>query len=63
MEVDHVIPLKRGGPPFDLRNLQSLCVGCHLVKSAEEYTVKRDWTARRAAHALVSELLDTRGRG
>lgn len=52
-----MIPLARGGAPYDLENLQSLCVGCHLVKSAEEYTVKRNWTARRAAQALVSELL------
>ena len=38
LEVDHVIPLDRGGPPLDLSNLQSLCRPCHFAKSSTENT-------------------------
>lgn len=34
-EVDHIIPLHRGGKD-ELRNLQSLCRECHRAKSAAE---------------------------
>ena len=30
LEVDHVQPLDHGGQPFDLENLRTLCVSCHL---------------------------------
>ena len=38
-EVDHVIPLHRGGDPWDAENLQALCGGrggCHARKTARE---------------------------
>lgn len=35
-EIDHIVPISRGGDPFDLRNLQSLCSSCHSRKSASE---------------------------
>ena len=35
-EVDHIIPLRLGGHPYDFNNLQSLCKSCHAKKSAKE---------------------------
>ena len=35
-EVDHIIPLRLGGYPYDFNNLQSLCKSCHAKKSAKE---------------------------
>ena len=38
-EVDHIIPLRRGGDPWALDNLQVLCGGrggCHAQKTARE---------------------------
>ena len=29
-------PLDRGGAPYELGNLQALCRGCHIGKSAGE---------------------------
>jgi 5-methylcytosine-specific restriction protein A len=34
--VDHIIPIKQGGAPLDLENLQSLCNSCHSRKSTQE---------------------------
>jgi len=39
-EVDHIKPISEGGDPFDLDNLQSLCVSCHARKSAKEGQVR-----------------------
>ena len=36
LECDHVVPLRRGGDPYDMTNLQTLCRGCHVAKSAGE---------------------------
>lgn len=35
-EIDHIKPISEGGEPFDIENLQSLCVSCHAKKSAKE---------------------------
>ena len=35
-DVDHIVPLSRGGAPLDPKNLQSLCRKCHLAKTAAE---------------------------
>ena len=52
MEVDHIRPLHRGGPWYDLRNLQSLCYDCHKAKSDGEHRriparpgYREKWTA------------------
>lgn len=29
LDVHHITPLARGGAPFDLSNLQTLCAACH----------------------------------
>lgn len=34
--VDHVIPIKKGGEPLDLHNLQTLCFKCHSSKSGKD---------------------------
>ena len=39
LEVDHIRPLRRGGAPYELANLQALCggpQGCHAAKTAKE---------------------------
>ena len=35
--VDHVTPLFQGGAALDPENLQSLCLECHRIKTAEEH--------------------------
>ncbi len=35
-EVDHIKPVKQGGKPFDLANLQTLCLEHHRLKTAED---------------------------
>lgn len=32
-EVDHIIPVRAGGDPYDIRNLQLLCRSCHYHKT------------------------------
>lgn len=34
-EVDHIIPKAKGGSD-DLSNLQSICIPCHKVKTAQD---------------------------
>lgn len=36
MEVDHIIPLSKGGSEEDLENLQVLCTECHGAKTIRE---------------------------
>lgn len=36
LEVDHIQPIAAGGPKWDFRNLQALCVDCHIAKSRSE---------------------------
>jgi len=30
LECDHIVPLQRGGSPYELDNLRTLCRGCHI---------------------------------
>ena len=32
LEADHVVPISKGGDPWDMANLQTLCRGCHIEK-------------------------------
>jgi 5-methylcytosine-specific restriction enzyme A len=34
--ADHVVPISQGGERYDLANGQTLCHGCHSVKTAKE---------------------------
>jgi len=34
--VDHIVPIKLGGEPYDMDNLQTLCWSCHSRKSIQE---------------------------
>ena len=49
MELDHVIPVSRGGKHWDESNLQILCRECHFAKTSAENrlnSVERDaWDA------------------
>ena len=56
MEVDHVQPLRAGGDPYDLGNLQTLCRSCHIAKTAREN--RRELTpAEQAWRDFVTELI------
>ena len=55
-EVDHIIPLHKGGDPWELANLQSLCGTCHVEKTRREN--RRPPTAAETAwRELVQELM------
>lgn len=34
--VDHIVPIKQGGPRFSQENLQSMCNSCHAQKRQRE---------------------------
>ena len=56
LEVDHIVPLRRGGAPYDMGNLQSLCAfPCHAEKTRGENEGQDP--ARDAWRKLVAELL------
>ena len=56
LEADHIRPLRWGGDPWALDNLQCLCRGCHILKTAREN--RREPTPAEAAwRALVDDLL------
>lgn len=58
LEVDHRIPLRAGGAPYDPDNLQALCRGCHFAKTAAEQPGRQPRTLeQRRYRALVEELI------
>ena len=57
-EVDHIRPVRWGGDPWNMDNLQTLCaVPCHRDKSARENRRRRRTAGERAWRAMVDELL------
>lgn len=42
LEVDHVIPLHRGGDKYKIANLQTLCRPCHFAKTAAENRARHE---------------------
>ena len=57
LEVDHVIPLDRGGPPLELSNLQTLCRSpCHFAKTGAENSTAGP--ERLAWSAVLRELIE-----
>ena len=62
LEVDHTVPLQRGGDPWALDNLQTLCRGCHLTKTRREN--RREPTpAEQAWRELVNEMAKKSSQG
>ena len=55
LEVDHRIPIARGGDPYNLDNLQVLTRAEHVAKTRREN--ERPDPARAKWRALVAELL------
>lgn len=45
-QVDHIVPMSRGGSAFDPSNLQSLCAECHSYKSNHFDKAGKDWSTR-----------------
>lgn len=31
--ADHIVPIALGGPEFDMKNVQTLCLGCNKIKT------------------------------
>ena len=58
-EVDHVTPLQEGGAAYDLDNLQALCRGCHIRKTASENGLRRANPEKRAWAVLLCESVST----
>ena len=52
-EIDHVVPLSKGGTEYDPANLQTLCRTCHHAKTASEQL--RPDPGRSAWRRLVAE--------
>lgn len=55
LEVDHIQPLEKDGDPWNENNLQALCRGCHILKTARENTKPVD-PAVLAWREFVQEL-------
>ena len=56
LECDHIKPMRRGGDPWAVENLQALCRRCHVEKS------RGDWrppptAAEREWRSFVDELV------
>ena len=54
LECDHVLAQFRGGDPYDLANLQTLCRGCHIKKSRGER--ERPDPGQRCMEGAASEV-------
>ena len=57
LEAHHVTPLHKGGPPYDLENLKTLCRSCHIEQHRRQLT-----PGEAAWRALVDDLLEDRTR-
>ena len=55
-EVDHIVPLDRGGDPWALDNLQAICRGCHVRKTRAENRSSREVPGQAAWRALLREM-------
>ena len=52
LEAHHVTPLHKGGAPYDLHNLETLCRSCHIDRHRRKLT-----PGEAAWRALVDDLL------
>ena len=53
LEAHHEPPLKRGGHPYDLSGIVTLCRGCHI----EHHRAADETPGRAAWRAFVSEVI------
>ena len=58
LEVDHVVPLWRGGDAWVPENLQTLWRSCHTAKTRRERPPRPVPESVRRCRELVAELLD-----
>ena len=42
LDVDHIIPIRMGGKPYEKENLRTLCKECHKAKSKLDHDVLRN---------------------
>ena len=57
-EVDHIIPLHKGGAKYALSNLQTLCRSpCHFDKTAKENIAANETPEQARWRALIEERL------
>ena len=56
LELDHVVPLHKGGEPWDRANLQVLCTDCHGEKTERDLGRERS-PEERAWDAEVERLV------
>ena len=56
LEVHHQVPLHRGGEPWALSNLATLCRDCHIRLTAAENR-RKPTASERAWQGLVQEVL------
>ena len=52
-EVDHKKEIALGGDPFDKANLQALCHGCHMKKTARFLSFGKGWGKVRSKVSRV----------
>ena len=60
LEVDHLVPLEKGGQPYAMENLGAKCRPCHFAKTAIERGGKPTviGAERQAWGRLVDGMLD-----
>lgn len=56
LEVDHRVPVERGGG-HEMRNLQTLCRGCHIRKTRRENMARHTGPRRDAWRTYLKELV------
>ena len=56
LEVDHVVPIEKGGAPWADSNLQTLCRGCHIEKTAAERQPEQIDPERAAWRKVLARL-------
>ncbi|QDY69318.1 HNH endonuclease [Qingshengfaniella alkalisoli] len=57
LEVDHIVAIRDGGAPYDLSNLQTLCVRCHSRKTRLEMGFPDKSPERKEWDALLKKKL------
>ena len=55
-EVDHITPLKDGGPEYAPANLQAICRSCHIEKTRGE-NCREPSPAEAAWRSVLEDLL------